>query len=102
MNRAERRRMQREQQRPSGTAYNPASKPRRDSDYEPDAPGRHVWIATSVHRVSEAGAYRSLRPGESVLLDQESVIDVMVGCFVCERSIYEIEQGSVCPGEPKR
>lgn len=97
--RAERRREARERAKPvPGVHYAPPPSPL--ADLEPIGPGEHVWIVTAVHRVSEEGARRASAGVEPVLLDHESVVTVVIGCWLCERS-YGEAAGAPCPGEPR-
>lgn len=102
MNRAERRRRQREHATPiNGVHYSPTAKPSRSEDLSPDAPGKHVWIVTAVHRVSDEGARRAFMAEESVILDRESVVDIFLGCWVCEQVYSSDVADRPCSGPPR-
>lgn len=60
--------------------------------------GDHVWTVIVSHHIRNAEA---LADPSSLLLDGESVADIRVGCYVCEKPYEAREIKRRCPGEPK-
>lgn len=75
-----------------GEAYQ-QSEPMRDL---PDKEGRrHRWIVIATHVASDDVVKRSFRDGEGIILDNESLWDITIGCIDCEE-IYEIAKSRPC------
>lgn len=62
------------------------------------AEGRHLWVATIAHVVSD---YAIRHLDEPLILDTESMLsDPALGCFRCEQTFHPRLLDTPCPGDP--
>jgi len=59
----------------------------------------HLWTATACHQLTEK---RLAGPLEGLQLDGESLLMVVIGCYICEEPFKRRLLLRRCPGEPKR
>jgi hypothetical protein len=72
-----------------------------DARLEPEGPGRHVWTATSMHRLSDRAAAATFDESLGrVDLDVETLVMVHVGCWQCEEPYSPELAKRRCPGQP--
>lgn len=55
----------------------------------------HLWVAITYHHVQP----EALVAGE-LLIDAENLLNMSVGCYVCEQSFTEPIAFMGCPGDP--
>lgn len=62
-------------------------------------PGRHRWIATTAHVLTDGQARDAYREGQRIVLGVSNLLDLSVGCWDCEQPWQECH-GQPCPGDP--
>lgn len=61
-------------------------------------PGRHRWIATAVYSLPQEMAEAVDDESRIKLLDHENMVDLAIGCWDCEQALgAEIAADSPCP-----
>lgn len=92
MDRAERRRQEREAERRFGCL----------ADLPAKLPGQHRWVAISGYTVTNEQANALINAtGEPVFFDETNRFTTTLGCYDCEKEPPEIMPGSTCWGEPE-
>lgn len=112
MNRAERRRQQRAEQRKkppvlvAGDGIVAASlgqkfEARPHAELPAKEPGKHRWVATGAWVLRDIDAEHAYDADQLKFLDNESLMNLSIGCWDCERPLGEapgaITFGSPCP-----
>ena len=65
---------------------------------EDKRPGRHRFVAIATFSLSHESALEASKPGNSVMLDQENLLFVDIGCIDCEEP-YSPELRNFCEGQ---
>lgn len=108
MNRAERRRRERDNRKTpvlmvgdaivaAGLGHKYEARPH--AELPAKEPGKHRWIATGAWVLSDDAVKHSNDPGVMKLLDHENLMHLAIGCWDCERPLGEIAVDSVCPAK---
>lgn len=108
MNRAERRRRERQQRRrerqPNAAPGRPIGLLTEDGIYDQGAhaqlptkePGRHRWVLIASYTVTEESVFAEARGDGATFLDHENRYAMSLGCIDCEQPYPHIQPGSRC------
>lgn len=98
MNRAERRRAERE-------ARKATPEPAASAELPEKEPGRHRWLLYAVHSLTDAQVMAELSTAPdtpATILDASNRVGVIVECADCTKVLGEIVPGSRCEAEAVR
>jgi len=61
-------------------------------------PGKHRWVATGAWVLRDLDVERAHDPDTMKYLDNENLMNLSIGCWDCEKPLGAIEPGSHCDG----
>lgn len=83
----------------AGIIYQANGRSKVEHYLEARKPDEHLIVATAAFVISAESALRTFIGAEQSLLDQENLLDIQMGCYLCEQP-YSIQlMNTPCPGD---